>query len=204
MPEFYDLCLRNKNSRIKEKAEKLGWNTEKKFSTTFLEADDWGELKTKIGEERQETDVLVFKGGDEKLNRKAAEDTRVDILLRPEKGRKDSGINHVTAKKAAENKVAIGFDFRQLTDNKGKYRSFILQHWERNLKLTEKYGTPYIITTGAEKPYYLRAPRDLAALISSLGFNGSKAVSKTPRKILERAERVKDENFVRPGEKVKK
>lgn len=201
MPRFYDLCLREETEEIEEFAEKLGWEaTNCSIDTVFLEADDWGELKKKIGEERDAADVLVFKGGDEELNRKAAEDSRVDIILHPEKGRKDSGVDHVIAEKAAENNVAIGFDFRQLQTSK-KTRSHVLKHWSRNLMLCDKFDTPYIITTGAEEKYGLRAPRDLASIIGSLGYSGKDAVEHYPKQILERVEKVDEEGFVRPGVK---
>lgn len=199
MPKFYDLCLRSTSEELHEIAEELGWtSTNCNFETVFLEADDWGELKQKIGSSREEADVLVFRGGDEGLNRKAAGDSRVDVILHPEKGRKDSGIDHVVAKEAAENRVAIGFDFQQLMrDNKAQ--THVLSSWRRNLKLCEKYDTPYIITTGTTEKYGLRAPRDLESIIDSLGYSGRRAVSEYPGKILERSDRVNEEDHVRPG-----
>lgn len=202
MPKFYDLCIRNTSEEVTELASEIGWtSTNAEFDTIFLEADDWGELKRKINENRENSDVLVFKGGDAGLNRKAAGDTRIDILLHPEKGRKDSGVDHVIAEEAAENRVAIGFDLRQL-DASNKTRSHILKHWRKNLRLCEKYETPYIITSGAEGKYGLRAPRDLASIIDSLGYKGRKAVSIQPRQILERSEKVNESGFVRPGVEV--
>lgn len=199
MPQFYDLCLREETKEIEEFAEKLGWEaTNCSIDTVFLEADDWGELKRKIGEERSAADVLVFKGGDDDLNRKAAEDPRVDIILHPEKGRKDSGVDHVIAEKAAENNIAIGFDFRQLQTSKKK-RSHILKHWSRNLMLCEKFDTPYILTTGAERKYDLRAPIDIASIIDSLGYKGKQATSKFPKQILEKTEKVDEEGFIASG-----
>ncbi|MFB6204739.1 MAG: RNase P subunit p30 family protein [Candidatus Nanohaloarchaea archaeon] len=200
MPEFYDLCLKEDSSEVCGLAEELGWTSPCEIDTVFLEAGDWGELKKKIKREREEADVLVFLGGDEELNRKAASDSRVDVLLHPERGRKDSGINHVVAKEAAENNVAIGFDFsRLLSDSKAK--THVLSHWRRNLKLCEKYGVEYVLTTGAEERYGLRAPRDIAAVIDSLGYNGFQAVSENPQKILERVRERKDDDFVMPGVK---
>lgn len=202
MTKFYDLCLRETSEDIKQLADELGWTaTNCEFETVFLEAEDWGELKQKINQSRGDCDILVFKGGDEELNRKAAGDTRIDVLLHPEKGRKDSGIDHVVAKEAAENRVAIGFDLSQLMTN-NKQRTHLLSHWRRNLKLCEKYGTPYILTTGASDKLELRAPRDLASIIDSLGYNGKKAVSHYPARILERAEKVGEEGYVRSGVEV--
>ena len=197
--QFHELCLRNTSEKICSKAWEIGWNTTNcSLNTVFLEADNWGELKRKIRENREEADVLVFKGGDEELNRKACESSRIDILLHPEKGRKDSGLNHVMAEAAADNNVAIGLDFTQLEDS-GKSRMHTLAHWRKNLKLCEKYDTPYLVTTAAEEVYQLRGPRELKALIDSLDYSGRKAVSETPEKILEKAEKSKSGGDIRPG-----
>lgn len=202
MTEFYDLCLRETSEEVQELAKELGWTvTNFDFNTVFLEASDWGELKKKIKQNRDKADVLVFKGGNVELNRKAAGDTRVDVLLHPEKGRKDSGIDHVIAEKAANNKVAIGFDLKQLM-KKGKQQTHALSAWRKNLSLCEKYDTPYIITSGAKEKFGLRAPRELAAIIESLGFKGNRAVSEYPENILQGSESVNEEGFVRPGEVV--
>ena len=197
--QFHDLCLKNTSEPVCSKAQEIGWSeTSCKLDTVFLKADDWGELKRKIRENREEADVLAFRGGDEELNRKACESSKLDVLLHPEKNRKDSGLNHVMAEAAAENNVTIGLDFTQLK-NSGKKRMHILAHWRKNLKLCEKYDTPYLITTGAEEKYQLRGPRELKALIDSIGYSGRKAVSNAPGEILEKSERSKTEENIRPG-----
>lgn len=197
--QFHDLCLKNTSETVCSKAQEIGWNTTNcTVNTVFLEADNWGELKRKIRENREDADVLAFRGGDEELNRNACESSKLDILLHPEKNRKDSGLNHVMAEAAAENSVAIGLDFTQLK-NSGKKRMHLLAHWRKNLKLCEKYDTSYLVTTGAEKKHQLRGPRELKALIDSIGYSGRKAVSETPEGILERAEKSKSEKNVRPG-----
>jgi ribonuclease P/MRP protein subunit RPP1 len=199
MTDFHELCLRDTSKDMEQFSEELGWeSTNCRYETVFLEADDWGELKRKIGEKRSRCDVLVFRGGDEELNRKAAEDPRVDVLLHPEKGRKDSGIDHVVAEAASENHVAIGFDLQQLLAD-GKKQTHILSHWRRNLKLCDKYDAPYIITSHAGEKLDMRAPRELKALIDSLGYDGKKAVSDHPAAVIERAKKARDGSVVRPG-----
>lgn len=183
MSKTPDLCIREKTQEVAEKAEELGWRNPESYETVFLQADDWGELKKKIQRNREKCDVLVFEGGDEKLNRKAASDARVDVLLHPEKGRKDPGVDEVIAKKAAENSVAIGFDLKQLF-KKPKIQTHILSHWRKNLRLCEKYDARYIITTGASEKFQLRAPRDLTSVLDSIDFDGKKAIE-TQEKILE-------------------
>lgn len=199
MTEFHELCLRDTSKDMEEFSEELGWDsTNCRYETVFLEADDWGELKRKIGDKREDCDVLVFRGGDEELNRKAASDPRVDVILHPEKGRKDSGIDHVVAEAAAENRVAIGFDLQQLLVE-GKEQAHVLNHWRRNLKLCEKYDTPYIVTCHAAEKLDMRAPRELKAIVDSLGYDGKKAVSDHPAAIIERAKKAEGGSVVRPG-----
>lgn len=201
MPQFHDLCLRETSAKIGDKAEELGWNsTNCDFNTVFLEADDWGALKTKIGENREEADVLVFKGGDEDLNRKAVTDSRLDVLLHPEKRNRDSGIGKAGIQEASENQVAIGFELQQLMTSRKK-RSHILGHWRELLEMCERQGCPHILTTGAQDKLDLRPPRQLSSILDSLGFNGKKAVSDYPERILGRSEKVNQDGFVRPGEK---
>ena len=196
---YYDLCLQGEVKDFSPLLGQLGWS-EEEFDTVFLEADDWGELKRKIGEQRDSCDVLIFRGGDENLNRKAAEDERVDVILHPGKDRNDSGINHVIAKAAAENCVAIGFDLKQVLSER---RTNVASNWERNLMLCEKYGTPYVASTSAAEKMELRAPRDLASLIDSMGGNGLKAVSEYPKKILQKNLAARSSGQIRPGEKVR-
>jgi ribonuclease P/MRP protein subunit RPP1 len=199
MQHFYDFFIPEK---MRHKAEELGWSEDGlEASVKILEADDWGELKGKIDSAREIYDLLAFRGGDHDLNRKAFSESRMDIVLHPEKGLKDSGMNHVDAEKAAENNVAIGFSLRRVPENPKKQSQY-LSKWRRNLKLCEKYGAPFILTTEAEKLSDLRAPRDMAAIISSLGYEGRKAVSEFPGNILRKNLKAQKDSQIRPGHKV--
>lgn len=197
MTDFYDFLI---SGSLKEKASELNWNPEK-VSVKVLEADDRGELKKKIQRSREDYDILGFRGGDHELNRKAFSDERMDVVLHPGKGRKDSGMNHVDARKASQNHVAVGFSLKQLPEDP-KRQSQELTKWRRNLKLSERYGTPYLLTTEADMFSDLRKPRDLAAVINSLGYNGVKAVSKVPKKILEENRKAQSSSRIRPGHEV--
>ena len=196
MPRFYDFFI---SEDLKNRAEELGWSAESlEASVKTLEADKWGELKRKIDSARENHDVLAFRGGDHELNRKAFSDSRMDIVLHPGKGRKDSGMNHVDAKKAAENNVAIGFSIREVPEERKK-QSQILGKWRRNLKLCKKYDAAYLLTTDAEEIQELRASRDLASVISTLGCNGRNAVSEFPENILKKNLKAQSDSEIRPG-----
>ena len=196
MTIFHDFFI---NPELKDRAEELGWSSESIDATVkVLEADDWGGLKQKIQENREDYDVLAFRGGDHELNKKAFSTPKMDIVLHPEKGRKDSGMNHVDTERAAENNVAVGFTLKQVPED-GKRQSQTLSKWRRNLKLCEKYDTPYIITTEAEKKFEIRKPRDLAAVIKSLGGRELKSVAKYPEEILEENRKARSSKTRKAG-----
>ncbi|MFB6166983.1 MAG: ribonuclease P protein component 3 [Candidatus Nanohaloarchaea archaeon] len=151
---------------------------------------------------REETEVVVVHGGDADVNRAATGDTRVDILSHPDMERKDSGLDHVMAKQAAENNVAIEVNIRQLLETYGKVRSHVLSHMRRNMMLCQEFGAPVLASSGATSLHHLRAPRELAAFPQVLGMEVGESfetVSDVPRRILRRAERVTSEDFIRPG-----
>ena len=195
---YIDPCIRAEEA-VHEKAVEIGWDsTNRDFQTVFLEASNWGELKKKISKNREKADILVFLGEDEELNRKAVSDSRLDIILSPDRKDREAGVGKVLAQKAAENDVAVGLDFSRILQASKKEKVSIISSWRRVFEQCDRFDTEYIITTGATEKFQLRAPRDLKAFTDSLDGEGSKAVNQT-EKILEKNMQKKDEDFVRPG-----
>jgi len=168
-----------------------------------FEARSEKELR-KLVKIRREYDVLLVRGYDLDLNRIAVETPEVDILTHPELGRKDSGFNHIMAKEAAKNNVAIEVNFRNiLLSNKGT-RALILQNIERNLKLCRKFKTPIIICSGAISHWQLKDPKVLISMGVLLGLEINEAklsLSKIPEKIISQIEERKSEKWIMPGVK---
>lgn len=79
-----------------------------------FEARNEKELR-KLADMRKMFDILLARGGDLKMNRAAVETREVDILTHPEHGRYDCGMNHVMARLAKKNNVAIELNFREDT-----------------------------------------------------------------------------------------
>ncbi|MCJ7450312.1 MAG: hypothetical protein MUP58_01075 [Candidatus Nanohaloarchaeota archaeon QJJ-9] len=172
-----------------------------------IKAEDTKELKDQLSAYRDSVDVIVVDGGDEDINRAACEDSRVDILSHPEYKRKDQGIDHVIAKKAAKNRVAIEINFRTVLNTYRKVRSQIMHHMKQNVKLARKYHAPLILNSGAKRIEELRKPRDTVGFACSLGLNLSEAfklVEGNPAQIIQRATETHSENQVRPGIEVEK
>lgn len=150
-------------------------------------------------------DVLLARGGDLKLNRKACETAEVDILTHPEHGRRDSGLNHVLAKAAAKNNVAIEINFREILTASKKTRSRVMANMQTNIKLAKKYKAPIIICSDAISHWKLRDPRCLISMACQLGLGlkeAKAALTKVPESIIRQAIERKGKRWIMPGVKV--
>lgn len=169
-----------------------------------IKAADPQDMNDNIRGLREHVDVLVVHGGGVAVNKAAVTDTRVDVLAHPALERKDSGLDHVAVKNAADNRVSIALTVRQLLETREKVRSHVLAHMRRNVRLAQKFDAPVITASGATTKQYLRAGRDLAAFPRILGMDlkhSVATVANVPQQILERADTVNDEHTVQPGVK---
>ena len=148
------------------------------------------DLRKKVQKFRERSDVVIINGGDIKINRAACEDPRVDILAHPYKNRRDSGINHVLAKKASENNVAIELSINPMIKTRLSLRAKILSQFRQILKLQRKFKFPLIITSNAYSIYDLRTPEDIIAFAGCLEMTHEEIISslsKNPADIIKRS-----------------
>ena len=129
-----------------------------------------------IGKYRNIVDVLVVHGGDENINRAAVENRNVDILAHPITP-KDSGLNHVLAKSASDNNVAIEFNLDAIFKGHGGRRVHALSHFRKNVEIARKFDVPMILTSNATSYFDLRAPREMVALAGLFGMDKDEAIS---------------------------
>ncbi len=171
----------------------------KLFNSIEIHVSKPAQLHGLVGKHRRNADVLIVRGGDETINRYAVENPNVDILSYPLTSR-DSGINHVMAKEAGINDVAVAFDLGPLIKGRGGKRVRTLSHYRTNLMLLRKYDVPMILTCNASSYFDLRSPRELIALSSMFGMEKEeaiKALSHTPEAIIRR--NMKNENYICEG-----
>lgn len=215
--EFYDLYVPSKEIEdVAELAEKLGFSGigiahsyegggnldgfleevkkhgEKSdvdlITCCDIDPESTDALKKIVGKVRQKVEVVVVRGGEFDINKASVRDSRVDILLHPEYRRKDSGLDHKTARSASMNDVAVGLVLHPLLQTYGKLRSHILGHMRNIFKLSDKYEFPIVTTSGAKESLDMRDPRELASIARCLDVNQRKAmdtVSSVPSRILE-------------------
>jgi ribonuclease P/MRP protein subunit RPP1 len=146
------------------------------------------DLRKKVQKSRRNSDILMVRGGDLKVNRAACEDQRVDILSQPYRSRRDTGLNHVLARKAAENSVAIELNLKILFKTNLRYRYRVISQFRHIIELQRKFKFPLIITTNANSKYDLRSPQDIFALARCFQMTFEElfdAISETPKEIIE-------------------
>jgi ribonuclease P/MRP protein subunit RPP1 len=161
------------------------------------------DLRRKVQKSRKKADIVIIRGGDLKVNRAACEDKKVDILSQPYRSRRDSGINHILAKKAAENSVAIEINLKTLLKTNLRYRYRVISQFRHIIELQRKFKFPLIITSSANSKYDLITPQDITALSKcfQMSFEESfDSISKIPQDIIE----INDlrDNFVVEGVRI--
>lgn len=171
-----------------------------------FEARNLRELR-QLADMRRMFDVLLAHGGDLDMNRAAVETKEVDILTHPEHGRYDCGMNHVMAKLAKENEVAIEINLREILTSTKKTRSRVLANMRDNIELAKKYKMHVILCSGAISHWDLKDPLCMSSMAEQLGLplkNAKESVSKIPEKIVERAKERKSGKWIMPGVKIVK
>jgi ribonuclease P/MRP protein subunit RPP1 len=163
-----------------------------------IDAKNPEDLKKQVKKFRKNADILLVHGGNLKINRAATEDPRIDILSHPYRNRYDSGINHVLAVKAAENKVAVEINLKYFLLTRPNQRHRVLNQFQQIVKLHRKYQCPVIITSDASSIYGLRNPRDVMAMAPCFGMKKEEtltAMSAIPQEIVER-NKIRDQVIV--------
>ena len=132
--------------------------------------------------------LIYVQGGNLRVTRFAIE-SKVDAIISPELGRKDNGLDHVLARLAAKNEVAIGFSLAPLLRTTPYEKANILKFMIKNWKLVNKYKAPRFLTSSAESKWEVRSPKELMSLGIALGMEIPQAKSSLsfyPERILKK------------------
>ncbi|WP_407355907.1 ribonuclease P protein component 3 [Methanolobus sp. WCC5] len=167
------------------------------FSAVEINVDNASRLHGLVGKYRNLADVIVVRGGNENINRAAVENPNVDVLANFG-SMKDNGLNHILARSANDNDVAISFDLAELIGQRGGRRVRALSNFRKDLELARKYDVPFILTANARSVFDLRAPRELIALAGLFGMTREEAlkgISSTPKRIISKNRHSSDHVF---------
>ncbi|MCX8158828.1 MAG: hypothetical protein N3D20_00845 [Candidatus Pacearchaeota archaeon] len=124
---------------------------------------------------KKEKKPIIIKAQDDNFNRKILEYGKFDVLLSLELGKRkdslkqmDSGLNHVLAKIAAKNHIAIGIDINEINNLKNKEKATILGRIIQNIKICRKSKTKL-------KLFNYKDKRNAFSLLLSLGASTPQA-----------------------------
>lgn len=214
---FYDLNIRGNdykhNLKLAMEASRFGWNhinfvyspnsyenalefkgkLENNLEninidyTLEIKSSNLNEIRKIARKFRNKTNCISVVGGDLKVNRAVLENIQLDVLSRPYLKRKDAGINHVLAKEAVNNNVAIELSFKDILNSYLSYRSKIIANFKDIYLLYRKFKFPLILSSGAEDIFDIRSVKDFSSFFIATGLNKDEvldSISKTPESIL--------------------
>ena len=155
--------------------------------TLLIKSNNPSEIRKTVRKYRKKSSCISVLGGDLKINRTSLENIQIDVLSKPYLKRYDSGLNHVLAKEAKDNNVAIEIVFSDILKSYLAHRSKILANLRDIYKLYRKYDFPLILSSGAESVFDLRTVKDFDAVFTQSGLNDLEVKNsfKTAANILE-------------------
>ena len=128
------------------------------------------EVMAQVKKVRDPTTVISVKAGDAGFNRAAVGYRGVQILRGIHAADKNA-FDHVTAKMAADNRVAIDIDLSVLIAARGVPRQRAIQRYRDVLVLEERFEFPLTLSTYARSVLDLRAVREITGLCTLLGMD---------------------------------
>ena len=155
--------------------------------TLEIKSTNINEIRKTVNKFRNKASCISVVGGDLKVNRACCENIKVDVLSRPYLKRYDAGLNHVLAKEAVRNNVAIELCFKDVLRSYLAPRSKVMANFRDIYTLYRKFNFPLILSSRAESVFDIRTIQDFVAFFKQSGLT-SEEISKsfdTSREILE-------------------
>ena len=119
---------------------------------------------------RNKASCISVVGGDLKVNRAVVENIQIDVLSRPYLKRFDSGLNHVLAKEALRNNVAVELCFNDILRSYLSHRSKVISNFKDIYTLYRKFDFPLVLSSRAESVFDIRTPHDFIAVFKQTGL----------------------------------
>ena len=138
--------------------------------TLNIESNNPSEIRKIVRKYRNKSLCISVLGGNLKVNRFCLENIQIDVLSKPYFKRYDAGLNHVLAREAKDNNVAVELVFSDILNSYLAHRSKILANFRDIYKLHRKYEFPLVLSSGAESIWDLRTVRDFQAVFTQTGL----------------------------------
>ena len=128
------------------------------------------DLTNRIKRERNNEAIISVQAGDNGFNRSVISLKGVHILRCLHSADKNA-FDHVAAKMAADNRVAIDLDLLPLISGRGFTRQRAMHRYRDILVLERRYEFPITLSSHARSILDMRAVREIAGLCSLIGMD---------------------------------
>ncbi len=208
--KFYEMIVRTTEKDSVRLIKALGWkgivtfdSLEKSSGIEVYKGIEISGNKYKIKKVarkiRKKFHIIAAKGGTAELNRAILETPEIDILTDHILQDNTCGINHILARIAAKNNVAICFEFGKLLRSSGKTRAKIFSSYVETAKFVRKYNAPFVISSGALSKWELRSPSELISFGKLLGFEEPEIKRALSGDVIKENEKRISVKWVMPG-----
>ncbi len=146
-------------------------NNEISFDYTLeIKSNNINDIKKIARKFRNKASCISVVGGDLKVNRAVVENIQMDVLSRPYLKRFDSGLNHVLAKEAKRNNVAVELCFKDILRSYLSPRSKVISNFKDIYTLYRKFDFPLILSSRAESVFDIRTTHDFISVFKQTGL----------------------------------
>ena len=214
---MYDIITEN-NKEIQAFAQEhkleLLYITDKaqeKADCFFIDSSGSKNIRKEVQQAHRKFDLVVILGNASIGKNREILESSPDILLSPHfaagkdfmKAR-NAGLDSVTCKIAAKNKVAIGIDFNEILHAREGEREVLLGRLMQNIKLCRKYRVRMLLASFASSVLEMRSALDLEAFAQSIGMTPKEAqeAMQEAGRILKRNEEKRSSSYVSEGIRV--
>lgn len=138
--------------------------------TLEIKSSNINDIQKSVNKFRKKASCISVVGGDLKVNRSTLENIKVDVLSRPYLRRYDSGLNHVLAKEAVKNNVAIELCFKDVLKSYLSHKSKVISNFKDIYTLYRKFDFPLVLSSRAESVFDIRTTHDFVAFFKQTGL----------------------------------
>lgn len=138
--------------------------------TLEIKSDNVNEIRKITRKFRNKSSCISVVGGDLKVNRAVVENIQVDVLSRPYLKRYDGGLNHILAKEALRNNVAIELCFKDILKSYLSYRAKVISNFKDVYTLYRKFDFPLVLSSRAESVFDIRTTHDFISVFKQTGL----------------------------------
>ena len=162
--------------------------------TLEIKSSNINEIRKFANRFRDDASCISVVGGNLKVNRAVLENVRIDVLSRPYLKRYDSGLNHILAKEAVRNDVAIELCFSDILRTYLVPRAKTISNFRDVYTLYRKFDFPLVLSSGAQSVFDIRTVHDFVSVFKQTGLDDGEIIKsfESSRNILKFNENRRD------------